>query len=41
MLTKEQARALVVAEIERPPEDNYASTSRDLVIVDEHTIERP
>jgi hypothetical protein len=40
MLTKEQARELVVAEIERPPKYNYASTPRDLVVVDEHTIER-
>ena len=40
MLTKEQARALVVAEIERPPKYNDPSTPRDLVVVDEHTIER-
>lgn len=40
MLTKEQARALVVAEIERPPKYNYRGTPRDLVVVDEHTIER-
>ena len=40
MLTKEQARALVVGEIERPPKYNYPDTARDLVMVDEHTIER-
>jgi len=40
MLTKEQARALVVAELARPPKYTYASTPKDLVVVDEHTIER-
>jgi hypothetical protein len=40
MLTKEQARALVVAEIERPPKFNNPSYPQDLVIADEHTIER-
>jgi hypothetical protein len=40
VLTKEQARALVVAEIERPPKYNYPGSPRDLVVVDEHTIER-
>src|SRR3569623_418083 len=40
MLTKEQARALVVAELARPPKYTYASTPKELVVVDEHTIER-
>jgi hypothetical protein len=41
MVTKEQARALVVAEIERPPKYAYPGTlPRDWVVLDERTIER-
>ena len=40
MLTKEDARALVIAEIERPSPDQHASDPTDTVIVDEHTIEK-
>src|ERR1700733_1541778 len=41
MLTKDQARALVVAEIERPPKYTKAGTlPRDWVVLDEHTMER-
>jgi hypothetical protein len=40
MLNREQARALVVAELARPPEYRYASDPTDLVVIDESTIER-
>ena len=40
MLTKDEARALVVAELESSPKYAYADTPTDLVVVDEHTIER-
>ena len=40
MLTREEARALVVAELERPPKYNYANTPKDVVVVDKLTIER-
>jgi hypothetical protein len=41
MLTKSEARALVVAELGRQQERGYASAPKDLVVVDEATIERP
>src|SRR6188768_3437442 len=41
MLTKEQAHALIVAEINRSQKDDDAGTPIALAIVDEHTIERP
>jgi len=40
MLTREKARALVVAELERPAKYSYPSDPTDLVIVDEATIEK-
>jgi immunity protein 35 of polymorphic toxin system len=40
MLTKEQARALVAAELARPPKYSNASDPTDLVVMDESTLER-
>lgn len=40
MLSKEQARALVVAQIARTPKYRYADDPTDVVVVDEHTIEK-
>jgi immunity protein 35 of polymorphic toxin system len=40
MLTKDEARALVVAELERPPKDLYPDHPTDLVVLDDCTIER-
>jgi hypothetical protein len=40
VLTKGEARALVVAELQGPLRYRYASHPTDLVIVDESTIER-
>jgi hypothetical protein len=40
MLTRDQARALVVAELERPPKYRYPSDPTDLAVMDEFTIEK-
>jgi hypothetical protein len=40
MLTREQARALVMADLARPPKYQYPGATRDFAIIDEHTIER-
>jgi immunity protein 35 of polymorphic toxin system len=40
MLSREQARELVVAELARPPKYRYPSDPTDLVVIDESTMER-
>jgi hypothetical protein len=40
MLTKNEARTLVLAELERPAESQYPDDPTDLVVIDERTIER-
>jgi hypothetical protein len=40
MLSKDEARALVVAELTRPPQYRHPSTPTDLVVIDEHTLEK-
>jgi hypothetical protein len=40
MMTKEDARTLVLAELERMQRTGAPSSPQDLIIVDEHTIER-
>ena len=40
MLTKDEARALVVAELEKKMAHGYPSRPKDLVVVDDGTIER-
>jgi hypothetical protein len=40
MLTKNEARTLVLAELERPAESQYTDDPTDLVVIDECTIER-
>jgi hypothetical protein len=40
MLNREQARTLVVAELDQPPKYRYPSDPTDLVIIDESTIEK-
>jgi hypothetical protein len=39
MLTKNEARTLVLAELERPAESQYPADPTDLVVIDECTIE--
>jgi len=40
MLSKEQARALVVAELARPLKYRYADDPPEFVVMDENTIEK-
>ena len=40
MLTKNEARTLVLAELERPAESQYPDDPTDLVVIGECTIER-
>ena len=40
MLTKNEARTLVLAELEQPAESRYPDDPTDLVVIGEYTIER-